>query len=179
MPNYMWREPNRAQIQNVFGVLFSVPRAREARARPPSDRPRNLDPRAIQRATSTHALPSGTSVPERTRCQLQERLAAARGMPSLHSNEPAAEERQRTRVPSKCQDQMVFGERAAHPLAPLVRQLGRMPTFPEMEARGHEDLANRIRTFGGRKRVAAKLKSRTTRGVTNPVQRSARPRFAS
>ena len=42
-------------------------------------------------------------------------------------------------------------------LDPIVAELGRMPTIPELSARGRSDLINAIRKFGGMPKVAAAM----------------------
>ena len=42
-------------------------------------------------------------------------------------------------------------------LEPLVAELGRMPTHPELGARGRYDLANAVTKFGGLREVAGEL----------------------
>jgi len=158
MPSYMWRESNRERIQRVAARLYPfLGPVKRAQARS-----------AITLVTSTPRLSSAP--PRLTHCHRGHPFPKERRI-YLHNNgwrqlegcKPCnylmrtqrAKRGRVLRLNVKTRWSSIAELR--EPLAPLVRELHRMPSFPEMRARGLDALARRISSFGGTMRVAARL----------------------
>lgn len=157
MPSYMWREPNRARIQQVVKRLnpYLGP-VKRAQARG-----------AIALVVSTPRLSSAP--PQRTHCHRGHRFPknrrafTSRGWRQLVGCKICiAMGKRNMSLTGRVRRATVRTQWASvaelrKPLAPLVRELRRMPSFPEMRACGLDAVARRVASFGGTARVAAHL----------------------